>query len=369
MKKLLMYLHPTIKVPMPEGHLIKYPFNQMVNRINPEELNPYPVKLITETFHEIAALPSHTKTFEELCLESALNFKKTINEDIYIKYSGGIDSTSAVVAFMQTWSKEDLERVHIVLSHESIKEFPEMWPVIYETFRGRIHNTHLDIRTFAEKGHVISGEMGDQLWGSSIMYQLEANYGIESVFGPWENVIPRYWYDEHFKGKAEALAIMKNKPYDDAQAHRETSMFLERHNSVLKHSTFPIKTAFDWIWWFNFNNKIHHVLLRDFCWCDLTGLQHRIHSFYNNLDFQRWSLDNHDIKIKKDFQSYKQPAKDFIIKHTGIQEYDQKLKVGSAIFLWISKNMSKCNFGLDEDYNLMSQQETFDYVRHHAFKD
>jgi hypothetical protein len=366
MKRLLMYLHPTIKVPMPMGHLTKYPFNQMVNRIFPDEMNPYPVKLVVPTFHEINALPSHKKTFEEVCLETALGFKKRVNEDIYIKYSGGIDSTSVLVSFMQTWSKEDLERVHIILTHESIKEFPEMWPVIYENFKGRIHNTHADIREYAEKGHVVSGEMGDQLWGSSIMYTLEDSYGIESVFGPWEKTIPRYWYDHHFKGKIEQDSLIKNKSFDEALAHKETSVFLERHNSTLKYCPFPIKTAFDWIWWFNYNNKLHHVLLRDFCWCNLTGLHHRVHAFYNNNDFQRWSLDNHDIKIRNDFVSYKQQAKDFIIKHTGIPQYETKLKVGSAIFLWISKNMARCNFGLDEDYNLWSKEETFEYIKSHS---
>ena len=235
MKKLIMYLHPTVKIVTPLGYPAKYPFNQMVNRILPDELNPYPIKLAVEPFHEIAALPVETKTFEELSFQRALELKRNINEDIYIKYSGGIDSATALISIMRSWSSDELQRVHVIMSKDSIDEFPEMWPVLYKTFRGRLHNTHNDIRIFAEKGHVISGEMGDQLWGSSIMYQLADRYGIDTVFQPWQNIMHQYWYDFHFLGKTAAYG--RGVP-DEKRANLEAATLVERHSSTLKYCPF-----------------------------------------------------------------------------------------------------------------------------------
>ena len=56
--------------------------------------------------------------------------------------------------------------------------------------------------------------------------------------------------------------------------------------------------------------------------------------FFNTEDFQLWSMNNIDLRIKKNWRSYKWPAKEVISKFTRDADYrDNKLKRGSLVFL------------------------------------
>ena len=114
----------------------QYPYTQYVNRVM-QGLDPFNVSIGCETFYQINQMLTNKKTFEEMAVERAEELKK-LDGDIYIMYSGGINSTTALVALLISWSKEELKRVHVLTSVSNIKEFPQMWNLIVENFKGTL---------------------------------------------------------------------------------------------------------------------------------------------------------------------------------------------------------------------------------------
>jgi len=370
--KLLLYTHGTVNPPLPYGYLDTFPWNQMVNRAVPD-LNCYDAAIKTATIQDILNFPRQTKSFEEITLERA-NELKSLDGNIFIRYSGGIDSTTVLVSILHTWSKADLERVHIIMSTESIMEFPEMWKTIRETFKNRIHNSHLGVLKYLEQGYTISGELGDQLFGSDNIL----TYSDERLFQPWKDHLIT-WFTEKFIEKrvrnnregdnelSKLLSVISpestfsDKSKTDDYPQKEAKYFLDMNEETLAVCPFPITTVFDWFWWFNYTNKAQHVLFRDFMHEDYSKYIDRNVSFFNTMPYQRWSIDNHDKKIMKNILSYKWTAKQFIVKYSGHKSYINKAKVGSLGQTWM--NRVHTYYGFDENYKKLSYEEIKSYVR------
>lgn len=339
---LLLYLHPLISHKLPYSYPTTYPFDQMVNRVFPEQqLDPYHYTLVVDRYHDIKALPQNTKTVEQMCLERAQQLNM-IDDDLYVMYSGGIDSTAVVVSMIETYSKEELSRVHLLMSHNSIAEFPDLWPILLKKFNGRIHSSYQPLVPILNKGQIVTGELGDQIFGSDIILAVANAVGEQYIFEPWQKSIP------------PTLAGLFNWDL------RQTAAFIKRYDHTLAECPFPIRTAFDWCWWFNYTNKVQHVIHRLFIFDNLGKLFDRVHHFYYTKDWQRWSLDNHDMKIMKSLVTYKWPLKKFIISHTGLDSYAPKRKIGSLGNIW---NVRDFNFGLNTNYELLSYEQTKQYVR------
>jgi hypothetical protein len=76
------------------------------------------------------------------------------------------------------------------------------------------------------------------------------------------------------------------------------------------------------------------------------------HHFYSTVDFQKWSMLNHDLKIKDDWKSYKWEAKRLIYEFDHNADYrDNKMKVGS---LWNLFRQQKGHCALTDDYRYLS---------------
>lgn len=126
---------------------------------------------------------------------------------------------------------------------------------------------------------------------------------------------------------------------------------------------FPIRTSFDWVWWFNFTNKWQHVKYRMLGykpWNDPKRAVQQIHHFFDTPKWQRWSIDHHDEKIGRTLVSYKLAAKRYIVNVTGFSEYMNKPKIGSLNKLW-----AKTGFydAINTDFEYISNDETMRYVR------
>jgi hypothetical protein len=363
--KLLLFLHPLSKNEFHNnGALNIYPYNQMVNNVLIDKIDPYHCKSIVYSIDEIINHPSSGKSFEELMFERAAMINSW-DQKIFLKYSGGTDSTSALLSMMRSWSNADLQKLNIVMTANSVEEFPELWPEIKQKFEGRIFDALEKAKVFHERGIVITGEAGDQLFGSSVLRIAIKNFGINSIHERWTEVMPKMYLNT-FDGDKE-----------------QTTAFVKRYYRTLAKCPFPIRSVFDWVWWFNYTNKVQHVLLRDLAFEPETAKtyleKHR--SFYYTLDFLKWSLDNHDKKIKKSYKSYKYTSKDFIEKYTGFTEHHDRFKVGSRTRLW-HPNFEKTRFeyatpigelntnkefmfAINENFEYISLEEAQSYVRSH----
>lgn len=319
----------------------KYPFTQSVNRVIPG-LNPFNYTSVCESYQEINLLPWNKYSYEEMSIGRAMSFKQ-LNGNIYIMYSGGIDSTTALIAFILSWSNEELKRVYILASKKSVMEFPELWNIISEKFHGRIISSYAHVENFCKNGYVITGEHGDQIFGSDIIKPVVSMFGDEGINLPWKDNMEKVY--SHMFG--EDFAVKE---------------FIKIHESTIEFCPFPIRTCFDWVWWYNFVNKWQHVkyrLLAYSPWEDQKNNFPNIHHFFDTPEWQSWSLDNHDIKILNTLDTYKYAAKEFIVKHTGFTDYQKKKKVGSLSSLWTNKGFYDA---IDTNFNYISKNQALEYI-------
>jgi len=317
-------------------------FVQSINRINSDysnKLNAFKSVIASETIEEILTLPNNNFSFEDQVHKTALEIKeKTKGSNVYLMYSGGIDSTSALVGIMNTWDEEDLKRVYILMSYRSILEFPEMWSVINQKFKGRIINSLVDTNIFLNEGYIITGELGDQLFGSDIILSLVDYYGEEGIHMPWKDNIKTFY----------STIFSKNFDID---------LFINMYSETCEYCPFEIKSCFDFLWWFNFTNKWQLVKYRVLSQSRFDNPKEQVSkiiNFFDTPEFQRWSLDNHDLKIQKTLNSYKYTAKEYIVKHTKFVNYLNKPKIGSLQFVW--GNFDRC-YAFDENLNSMTMEE------------
>ena len=315
----------------------------MVNNVFPNTIDPYHCKLMVHSFDKIIQ-HNHKKSFEEICIERADFFRKK-DCKLFLKYSGGTDSSLILLTMLRHWNKEDLNKVHLLMTSKSIEEFPEMLPEIKEKFKGRVHDAFSKYTQYYKEGVIITGECGDQLFGSSILKNIIRHFGELGMSYDWKLIMPKVY--SH---------ILK---FDEKQTHK----FIETYEPTIEKCPFLIKTAFDWSWWFNYTNKVQHVVYRDLIF-EMEKPQEYSEkhlAFYYSLDFLRWSLDNHDKKIKNTFLTYKWPAKQLIQKYSGFTEHWYRPKVGSRIALW--KNRNDLMYAMNDQYEYISQQEALKFVR------
>ena len=236
------------------------------------------------------------KSFDEICAERATFIaQKAIeqNRKIQLLWSGGIDSTLALVSlFKELEKREELRRLEVLLSKESIGEYHSFFEEVikknlnYILFNPPIYS-YLDTNKI-----IVTGEHGDQIFGSD-----KAQHFVitKQAFRPYEEILP----------------VVIARKLGSAEAVDAIITYLEPQ---IKKSPVPIKTLFDYLWWMNFSLKWQHVSLRMIYSMENINLSldENIIHFFSAKDFQNWSIKNHDKKIKNSWKSYKYVAKECI---------------------------------------------------------
>ncbi len=315
-----------------------FPWYDIVNRVIPQKLDPF------ITTHEVPNVFDVKKNLKEHKYEDLMNARATeilsLNQPIYLMWSGGIDSSAVFVALMKNATPQQIKDIHIVCSTDSAKEYPEMWLDINKNFQGRIHSAQKHPSEYCKKGIVVTGELGDQCFGSDVLLAIDKNFGFEALMKPYQETMPLI-YEKMFG---------PNK-------------IVEKYEQTLFASEFPIKTAFDWVWWMNFTNKWNHVryaMLGMEGWGDPVTTFDRVHRFFDTIEWQQWSMTSPHLKIKNDVTTYKWLAKDFIQDYTKHQNYGNKKKEPSLGKLWRLKTFK---YGITPQMTYLTLEQTKEYVR------
>ena len=225
------------------------------------------------------------------------------NKDIKVSYSGGIDSTTVMVALIKNRETFPKVKITVVLSKESVKEYPKFYnkyikdkfPLIWA------NKNNLD-KVLAKKDKkdflIVTGELGDQLFGSALMFRdnLKDDLGKDwtKIFTPR---FVRYW-----------KPLVEQNPQKD-------------------------RSVANVLWWLNFTLKYQWIQLRMFAMLGgKVPLDNFIH-FFGGPRFQRWALAT-PMSVKfpdlKNEKSYKDPAKQYIYNYTKDKNYlNNKTKKGS----------------------------------------
>lgn len=339
------------------------PWDRLVNSVEPGVFDPLKYTLILPKFDDILKHKPVTETFKQLC-EKRSEELKNLNAPIFLFYSGGIDSSVIMQTLFETWSPSELERVSIVTLSTSVVENKDAWPKIHNTFKNRIYNAmDIDLEDHILKtpnAIVVNGELGDQLFGADTIFEVERHFDFDTLFKPWEEVIPFLYYQ--ILNKDRNIKWQKMNAIDI----RDLISNIAR---TTKKCPFKIKTTFDFLWWFNYTNKAQSVYLRFMTtYPKLNSMykENRVNPFFYTMDFFRWSIDNHEngIKIKNTMETYKFAAKKYLYEITNdYHYYINKRKIGSLGNILNHQDVDRNTFvGVDENFEYLNLEEVLNYV-------
>lgn len=173
------------------SEMLVHPFSRSISRIHfKNDLFQY--KRASEFLPDLIKEADSSLSWSECCAKRANDLLKLDCEYYYVSYSGGIDSTVALAAILDNWSGQDLKRLKIYLSHESIRENPVFFQKYVSHLPLISSFENISDKLIAENSLLITGELGDQLFGSDILATGSERFGQESLFGNYEEFVPRY---------------------------------------------------------------------------------------------------------------------------------------------------------------------------------
>lgn len=332
-------------LPGVEKILLPAPFCRAISRID-HKFDLFRYKLASEYLPELIRQTKNSLSWEECCEKRALDLLKLDRERYYLSYSGGIDSTVAITAMLKHWPAAAKKRISIFLSHESIRENPSF----YQNYLSDMHLIssfeNISNKILKENALFITGELGDQLFGSDILAKGSELYGDESLFKSYKDFVIPY---------LEANRTL--------QTRENAQQVYEKLQPIVNEAPFEIKTTHDFFWWYNFSQKWQYVKFRFFekeSWDLNCHYGSHIQHFFDDVEFQKWSLLNHSLKIRDSWKSYKWAAKNYLYEFTSDPLQMNLMKVQSL------KNnyfFTRKRIAVDENYQEMTYEDLKKYVR------
>jgi len=277
-------------------------------------------------------------------LESKLDRFK----NVYLFWSGGIDSTVILVSILKNWQKQSLEKLIVVLNSYSIEENQQM----YEQF---IHNKISTVSTdkffsgevnFSHDNLYVDGNAADTLSATIMFYEFEKrfpNYYLK----PWKQNID--------------ILIKFFSEYEDVNYGQY--MYKKVVRSLI-YNKFEVETIFDFLWWMGFNwihDRNLHCVLWQYTPCFFADpnisvkrfLEENMFQWFNSNDYQDWRVAavGTDEIIGNTVAEHKLAFKKYIFEFNRDSDYFlYKDKVAST-----PKNETKSSHiilcGIDTDYN------------------
>ena len=284
-------------------------------------------------YESIPSIDNFNKTFEECCMDAAKELWK-LGKPIELFWSGGIDSSGALIALLETKSQSDI--LSIRYTQNSIDEFPLMWEKLVRDKNYPLSDKEMLSESLFEDHGVIkvTGECGDQCFGSDALHK-----NLHRHSDDWESIFT--WTKEEIYG------FPTNKdapPVHDSTFEKRRDDLAEILFEHVDIAPIEIASIFDLYWWMNFCFKWQDVDSRMIFTYTTTPNWQSTLSFFNTENFQKWSIVNHDIKHEGTWESYKQPAKEYINKYIKDETYRKdKTKEPSLIKILAGAT--------DEEYN------------------
>lgn len=231
----------------------------------------------------------------------------TLDKKIQVLWSGGIDSTAALISLLKAREKMDFRNIEVLLSIDSVTEYPFFYKRYVSKEKVRIVSHPISKYIDPYNSLVVTGELGDQLFGSDKVLDFVES-GIFKM--PYQDIAPLV-----FHKKLESIS--------------RVDALMQYMEPQIQKSPYKIKSLFDLMWWMNFSLKWQQVVLRlvAFRYQDPVETYNSLRHFYRGDEFQIWSITHPDNKIWNTSTSYKKPAKKYIYSFTDDQKYfDNKKK-------------------------------------------
>ncbi len=317
--------------------------------IDRSETITIPVKV--RSLYPIPKLRALTNTYEDICNERALELlsrARTMDVPIYVAWSGGIDSTLILVTLLTHASDADKKRITVLLSEESIAEYPAFYQ---EHIRGSLACESMSLFPYllGTRALIIGGENNDQVFGSDVISKLINHQGPAII---------------HERYRREIFFSFFNSTLANEAA---TGFCLDVIERVAASAPVSLMTHFDYLWWLNFAVKWQFVATRMLPYVAPSNVANvregylgvLFDQFYNTEKFQLWSMNNMDLKIKDSWSTYKWPAKDVIYKFTRDEDYRQNKQKRGSLGAMLQQQRSY-NF-IDSSFNFYRTLDSSEY--------
>jgi hypothetical protein len=324
-------LDPTDKNYVWAGVLNVYGITELRPRVGRFDIpwhpkSAFPVPNLEQPFNK--TLP---EIFDQRAVE-IYNCAKALNKRIVIMWSGGIDSTSMLCAFIKNLSPAELKLVIICANTQSIAENP----YFYEThIRGQFEMLHwrdLDVSDeFLDRHILLHGDPGDCIFGPSTS-RYQSLWDRDQYLKPWKDSLPllyQLYYDSTNLDFAGWYVDNVSENLLELQAQgRYTN----------------IKTISDWHWWNYYNLKWQGSMTRILAnnkqnrkaKISQKNLQELFDlTFFAGTDFQIWSYQNLSALCANELRNHKSQAKKYIFDIDKNNNYLlDKRKEPSIVMLW-----------------------------------
>ncbi len=347
--------------------------NRIINR-HGTWASPWKTK-IAPGFEMPSYNPNFKMTFEEITYQKTLDIKKiihTTDSRIGVFYSGGIDSTVCLAALIQFLNPEELQKIDVCLSAESIIENPYFYEKFILNKMNVFDSAKIRYDYFQQNGHyAITSDQGDSIFGTELGTKLYYSY-----FSRLKNlsVASR----SHLISISEKISD-PDTPYENykdllinyfqlPQSPEFGEKFYNSLDENIKSSLVPVLSLHDFFWWYIFNIKYLECALRSTIYYTTApdiekSIRHTVINWFNDPNYQLWSManNNNGTKIKGlSPASYKFAARQFIYeldKNDWYFKYKSKL---SSLINITQRNKDvfaqRTIFALDSFYNIHYQK-------------
>lgn len=253
------------------------------------------------------------------------------NKQIFLLWSGGIDSTAMLVSFML--ANIDKSQINIVCNTSSLNENYHFYNKFIKHNYKIISAEHLiqTLKFGILDGIVVSAEHGDCMHGQDFGMEMFSLFGKEFL--------------ECSPTKENIIHFFLNSNIDPTSAECWYDLF----SSNIKHSPRTIETMYDWSWWIGYNWRWQwageKIKLR-------FAPNVPIETFFSTKEMQKWSVCHQQYNIEK-LSDFKIDLKKLIYNFTNDENYYlNKIKHTSISFTYSSNAFA----AIDENYNKISSE-------------
>ena len=272
---------------------------------------------------------------------------QTQHKQIYVQWSGGIDSTCILVAMLKNFDRDTLSRVTVCYTYDSILEYSKFYlGHILPNFKTQDLNlVPLDLAG-QPNALLIDGQTADTLT-MSMAPSLDINMAVRN-----SDLLVKDWRTD-----PDTLILYLSR----VTGSREFAQwYYDRIGENIKSVDVPIETYFDFMWWAGFN---YDWAYQTFCqWFYLQRsnqlgfkeFSNKYLPWFCNDEYQLWSLTHVGAWVKhgRGVASFKQDAKHYCYEYTHDEwNWRYKTKVSSRGRPYILDNTLP--FAVTDDFRVL----------------
>jgi len=308
-----------------------------------------PIKTESPIETSLPVSSSFNLSFDECAVKTAERIYKkheSTGVPIRLHWSGGIDSSAAVAAFIDLLGAEKASKtIEIVMSANGMIENPYMWEKIIRKEKFKIINSLTYEDKFNSEYIAVNGEGGDQIHGGDIYRPLISKFGPDILNKNWNETLV-----------IEFIRMRTSLNQDESEFLAQLLI------KQIRLAPVAIETMADFFWWLNFTCKwnctFYRLLTKSVSPIERATINNHFFPFYSSEEFQLWSMYMRHEKHKGNWDTYKWKAKDYVCKILKDNSYQAKHRQGS---LTVVMSHTPRYEAIDSNFNFHTKLNPLDW--------